>query len=560
MGACTSSDAVDESAPVDPDDPVQGPELLRSEIDEMYRVLQEQKAAIEPLIYEKYGLKALLKEEQLRLMELLAKKGELEEQRRPLMQKCWERDAEEIYKAFKPQPGAFTADKSILISILGTRTKWQIAEIAKILETKYNVNLLEQVINQLTTTMGKIMTGSMTGLCKLFVYRILAQPERDAALLREFSDGNISLDDENFVEVACTRSNAQLKAAVEEYQKEFKKDLLAIVKTKSYKNYAEFMSRVLACKRDESNQPFDDETARKYADELYEACNGRTWAKPEPFIRIFSTINKAQYDSIADRYPDNELHDHISSKLGGAFALAVMTMCSDKYVYLAGRIEAAFKSYSPDKECLCRILGCVGRWECVKIREAYDRGGYGRTLVDAIKTFVKQQNYQNALLLLVEGDMSLTPMGSDREAGEDDAEATRDSMRAKAMAENMYRSTRAIDKGKQFLQEAEEHEIDDEEDGSYDFEWSGGAFDTLKKLKKQHKACEAANQAAWERREHLSQEIEAIKDMVFTIAGTCAETETLIRCYTLHVKSLKVFMERRDAMASKPVKKKILGL
>ena len=121
MGACNSTDGVDENGLVDPDDPAQGPELLRSEIDEMYRVLQEQVAAIEPLIHEKYGLKAILKEEQLRLMELLAKKGELEEQRRPMMQKCWEKDAEVIYKAFKPQPGAFSADKSILINILATR-------------------------------------------------------------------------------------------------------------------------------------------------------------------------------------------------------------------------------------------------------------------------------------------------------------------------------------------------------------------------------------------------------------------------------------------------------
>lgn len=36
-----------------------------------------------------------------------------------------------------------------------------------------------------------------------------------------------------------------------------------------------------------------------------------------------------------------------------------------------------------------RIFGCLARWECVKVKEAYDRGGYKRTLEVAIKTTLK---------------------------------------------------------------------------------------------------------------------------------------------------------------------------
>ena len=62
--------------------------------------------------------------------------------------------------------------------ILATRTKWQIAAIAEVYEKKYNVPLLQQVVSDMTTLMGKLITGKETGLCKLLTYRILPQEER----------------------------------------------------------------------------------------------------------------------------------------------------------------------------------------------------------------------------------------------------------------------------------------------------------------------------------------------------------------------------------------------
>lgn len=62
--------------------------------------------------------------------------------------------------------------------ILATRTKFQIAQIADIYEKKYKAPLLQQVVSDMTTLMGKLITGKETGLCKLLTYRILPQAER----------------------------------------------------------------------------------------------------------------------------------------------------------------------------------------------------------------------------------------------------------------------------------------------------------------------------------------------------------------------------------------------
>lgn len=65
---------------------------------------------------------------------------------------------------------------------MATRTKWQIAAIAEAYEKKYNVPLLQQVVSDMTTLMGKLITGKETGLCKLLTYRILPQEERGESL------------------------------------------------------------------------------------------------------------------------------------------------------------------------------------------------------------------------------------------------------------------------------------------------------------------------------------------------------------------------------------------
>ena len=62
--------------------------------------------------------------------------------------------------------------------ILATRTKSQIASIAVIFEKKYGLSLLEQVVSDMTTLLGKLITGKETGLGKLLTYRILPQDER----------------------------------------------------------------------------------------------------------------------------------------------------------------------------------------------------------------------------------------------------------------------------------------------------------------------------------------------------------------------------------------------
>lgn len=74
----------------------------------------------------------------------------------------------------------------------------------------------------------------------------------------------------------------------------------------------------------------------------------------EPFIRILANINYAQFESLNRKYKDQQLLKDISSKLGGSFEAAVIARCSDKYEFLAKKVDKALKGFSVDKETLCR--------------------------------------------------------------------------------------------------------------------------------------------------------------------------------------------------------------
>eukprot|EP00599_Poterioochromonas_sp_BG-1_P004842 CAMPEP_0173141554 /NCGR_PEP_ID=MMETSP1105-20130129/5567_1 /TAXON_ID=2985 /ORGANISM="Ochromonas sp., Strain BG-1" /LENGTH=371 /DNA_ID=CAMNT_0014054787 /DNA_START=938 /DNA_END=2053 /DNA_ORIENTATION=+ len=212
---------------------------------------------------------------------------------------------------------------------------------------------------------------------------------------------------------------------------------------------------MLECNRDESDEKFPTEIAKQYAKELYDAGAGRSLGfDPEPFTNILVNINAAQFESINEHYPNRQLVKDINSKLGGDFQMAVLSRCTNKYEYLANRIESALKGWSPDKETLCRVLGCLSRPDCVKVKLAYNRLGFKRTLDEAIRTILKgQTNYINACLMLISEDTYITPLGSDKEVEEEQVEVSREAERIANAEMVNYPPELFIQRGEQIMKD-----------------------------------------------------------------------------------------------------------
>ena len=519
-------------------------ENLRNSCSKQFKTYEKVRDDTKNAIYEKYGMMTLISDKRNELMTILAKKDSLLNERQPLMDRTWEIDCDEIYKAFNNK-NSFGVDRGPLVQIICTRSKWQLEAISTIYKNKYGMALLEQCVNDLGTAFGQLVTGKQSAISRLFVLRIMHQAERDAAIIRDFTN-RIYIEDENIMEVVVTRTNAEMRAAMETFKEDYELDFPEIIAKKcTYKNYREFMARILECSKDETYIPFTDEEAKEFADELYEAGAGRLLGcDPEPFIRICSTISKQQFESINEKYNGKCLLKDIEKKLGGDFGMAVKAMCTDKYEFLAARLELALRGKASARaDSISRILGCVSRADGVKIRDAYDRGEYGRNLITAMKTTLKDSSFQEAVLLLVDGDLSKTPLGSNREEGEDAAEANRDGERAAIFAKTKYNPYMVREKGKHKpLKEIEEYT---ENEALFKYTWTGGRDKMSDQLQGELDKFEAATKVLEEVKERVKDDLVGNQDVYYSIIKHVTESETWIRILNNQLKALKEFVVKR---------------
>lgn len=579
---------------------------LRKEISEVYRKYEECRNTMKPLIAEKIGLQSMLDDTRENLIELFSKQEELRITRETFMNTTWAQDADDIYRAF----GKFSMDKNLLILILINRTNWQIQMINEIFDRKYGTPLLVFIVNEMQTVLGKLATGGVTGLSKLLTYRIMTQPVRDAAFLRDFTMG-FSNDDDNMLEILCTRTNNELRNASDAYSQEYGLKLADVIRSKStmYKNYRDFVLVILKCEKDESNRPLDDDVAELHAQELYQAGSARTFGiDPDPFIRILGNINHVQFESVNSKYRNQQLVKDISNKLGGEFEKAVLARVADKYEYLAGKLDKALKGFSVNKETVCRIMGCLSRPDCVRLRDAYDRIFDGRSLDATIKQTLHKGHFQKACSDLISGDNSITPTGSDNEPEDDDREADREAERLVQVDIINYKQDKVISRGEQLLhmkskgtlnKNANNNTNDDEkadkgdakvepkgdvkeskksrgnnnnnnnyeplnvnaisvmieevEDKLVDYSWDGirGRFMDVKKLAAELEVCRDAYDKSHALKEQMADEINATKDVYFSIVKHCHQTTVWQGIYTRHIKSLQEFTEKRTLISPK---------
>jgi hypothetical protein len=103
MGCTGSKQQVVENNPLEfkPKDLADSrPDQIRKDINELYKVYLVKRDKVRPLLAEKYGINSIIDEEREKLMVKLAQKEELMKQRKVFMDKTWERDADDIHKAF----------------------------------------------------------------------------------------------------------------------------------------------------------------------------------------------------------------------------------------------------------------------------------------------------------------------------------------------------------------------------------------------------------------------------------------------------------------------------
>ena len=99
-----------------------------------------------------------------------------------------------------------------------------------------------------------------------------------------------------------------------------------------------------------------------------------------------------------------------------------------------------------------RILGSLSRPDCIRLRDAYDRLNFNRTLEQAFKSSITKGNLQKACVDLITPNSKLNPLGTDKESYDEEIECNNEGERAKLLAEANYSVTKVCSFGEEIIQ------------------------------------------------------------------------------------------------------------
>lgn len=204
---------------------------------------------------------------------------------------------------------------------------------------------------------------------------------------------------------------------MEYYHHQHNKTFAEVIQSKAYQNFGKMVKVILECKRSESTEPYDPQTAKDIAMALQQAIVKKN---ADEVIKLLANTSFPQYHSLNEAYMGMNKRKEITKALNvfsGDFYQLLVARCTEKYHYLCSRI-------CEDKESIQRILGSLTRAECKVLRDTFDqnRGKYGNgyTLESVLRTEIKKESFLTACLNLISSDTSEFPLGNDRELNEDE--------------------------------------------------------------------------------------------------------------------------------------------
>ena len=186
--------------------------------------------------------------------------------------------------------------------------------------------------------------------------------------------------------------------------------------------------------RDENYQPFPPEHAAAYANTIHQSLKDKGCCCPvdgKKINAIFATINYVQFNSINEYYRGNRLAADISEYCGGDHETLLLTLGKAKYVILSEQVNKALTSgLTVDKETLSRILGSLCKFQCVTLREYYNKQYPDLPLEAAFDKYLSSVYKDACMHLIMSADCRktgsnpehATPMGTNNEDQDDQYE------------------------------------------------------------------------------------------------------------------------------------------
>jgi len=280
-------------------------------------------------------------------------------------------DTEALYKCMK---GLGTDDKT-LSSIIGTRSREQLQLVKKVFQQKYG------------KTLESFIKGDTSGYYEdLLLALIDDKGEYDAKQVHEAIKG-LGTDDDLLVHIICSRTNAELKALNEAYQRLYKVTAEKDVVGDTSGDYKAVLVAILKADRPET--PVNVEQAKADAKALYDAGEGKFGTNEKVFIDILTHRSYPQLHAINYAYSQltgHSLETGVAKETSGNFKKALLVLLTPKEEYFAKKLHKCISGLGTEDKNLIRVLSYLSNnRDLFKAVNAYYTHTYKHNIENDVK-------------------------------------------------------------------------------------------------------------------------------------------------------------------------------
>ncbi|XP_052017514.1 annexin A13 [Apodemus sylvaticus] len=285
-----------------------------------------------------------------------------------------DRDAKKLYKACK----GMGTDEAAIIEVLSSRTSEQRQQIKQKYKEKYAKDLEE------------VLKSELSGNFEKTALALLDRPNEYAARQLQKAMKGLGTDEAMLIEILCTRSNKEIIAIKEAYQRLFGRSLESDVKDDTSGNLRKILVSLLQANRDEDDT-VDKELAGRDAKDLYDAGEGRWGTDELAFNEVLAKRSFKQLRATFQAYQiliGKDMEEAIEEETSGDLKKAYLTIVScaqDLEGYFADLLYKAMKGMGTDEETLIRIIVTRAEVDLQGIKVKFQEK-YQKSLADMVRS------------------------------------------------------------------------------------------------------------------------------------------------------------------------------
>ncbi|XP_069359301.1 annexin B10 isoform X7 [Maniola hyperantus] len=276
-------------------------------------------------------------------------------------------------------------DETVLVEILCTRTKPEIAEIVDAYERLYNRPLAEHMCSETSGDFRRLLTLIVTGARDEEAGVDPARAAEAAQQLYEAGEAKWGTDEEIFNKILAHESFAQLRLIFEEYKNLSGRTIEQAIKAEIGGELKDALSAIVECV---------ENSAAWFATRLRGAMQGMG-TDDRTLIRIVVSRSEIDLEAIKREY--ERLYD---KTLESEVRVRQVECVENAAAWFAQRLRNAMQGAGTEDKTLVRIIASRAEMDLGTIKREYERL-YDKTLESDISQGETSGDYKHALLALL---------------------------------------------------------------------------------------------------------------------------------------------------------------